>query len=100
MTKAQLALESKSPGPGAGGYKRSSRTAGFDDIPGGVDPSRHGSTAPGPAAAAHSPPTQRAKPEQGHHSVPRPLPSQAELGCTKQVCKKPRVLGCAKHACK
>ena len=28
MTKAQLALESKSPGPGAGGYKRSSRTAG------------------------------------------------------------------------
>ena len=49
MTKAQLALDAKSPGHGTGSYKRSSRTAGFGDMPGGVDPSRHGSTAPGPA---------------------------------------------------
>ena len=49
MTKAQLALDAKSPGHGAGSYKRSSRTAGFDDIPGGVDPNRHGSEAQVPA---------------------------------------------------
>ena len=45
MIKALAALDSKSPGQGAGGYKRSTRTAGFDDMPGGVDPSRHGSSA-------------------------------------------------------
>ena len=45
MTKAQLALDAKSPGHGRGSYKRSSRTAGFDDMQGGVDPSRHGSAA-------------------------------------------------------
>ena len=44
MRRAQVALDSKSPGQGAGGYKRSTRTAGFDDMPGGVDPSRHGSS--------------------------------------------------------
>ena len=45
MIKAQVALDSKSPSQGAGGYKCSTRAAGFDDMPGGVDPSRRGSPA-------------------------------------------------------
>jgi len=49
MTKAQLALESKGRGSGTGSYKRPSRAARFDDVPGGVDASRLGSMAPGPA---------------------------------------------------
>ena len=44
MIKAQVALDAQGPGHGVGGYKRSTRAAGFDDVPGGVDPSRHGSS--------------------------------------------------------
>ena len=44
MIKAQVALDAQGPGQGVGGYKRSTRAAGFDDVPGGVDPSRHGSS--------------------------------------------------------
>ena len=49
LIKAQVALDAKRPGHGAGNYKRSSWTAGFGDMPGGVDPNRHGSSAQGPA---------------------------------------------------
>ena len=49
MTKAQLALEAKSPSSATGDHKRTSRSTGFGDLPRGVDPSagQHGSTAPG-----------------------------------------------------
>ena len=44
MIKARVALDAKNLGQGAGGYKRSTRAAGFGDVPGGVDPSRPGSS--------------------------------------------------------
>ena len=66
MTKTQVALDAKSPGQVAGGYKRLTRAAGFDDMPGGVDPSRHGSSYQKPADGGAG--GQASKGTKEHHS--------------------------------